>query len=283
MGYFFDSISSRAYWRYVLFSRPGAQSVFAIFGVIYLVVEALDFFNVYTRDQYGSYAFLVFLLISLLISILVRPPIKSTVITFPKRDYSVEVRIGDLFDAKGAVMISTNTSFEADVAGGKVALDSLQGQFTAKYFPGNQSELIEQINGKLPNPESSGPYPIGTTIPITTHGKTFYFNAMSELNEQGNASTTLQHVKDALKGLWQHVRDAGELQELAVPLVGTGRGRLNLPRNKMIELIAESFVEASNQGAFSDHLVIVVRPDDAAKFQVNLHDIKDHLRHAIVH
>lgn len=281
MGYFWDSITSAAYWRYVLFSRAGAASVFAIFGAVILVVEAMDFFNVYTRDKYASYAFPFFFLLSLGVSIAIRRPIKSVAMEFPSSDFSVEVRIDDLFDSAGAIMISTNTTFESDVAGGKISPDSLQGQFTAKYFTGNQNELITQINDSCQNINGSAPYPMGTTLPITTHGKTFYLTVMATLNDQGNASTTLEDVKEALQGLWSHVRNAGELQELAVPLVGTGRGRIDLPRRKMIALIAESFVVASKNGKLSDRLAIVIRPEDARKFEVNLYDVKDHLRQAL--
>lgn len=283
MKYFFDSITSWAYWRYVLFSTSGAQSVLGIFGAIYLLVEVLDFFNVYTRDQYGAFGFLIFLCVAAFVSISIRRPIKCIQISFPHKDYCIEVRIGDIFDASGAVMISTNSNFEADVASGRIAPSSLQGQFTARYFTGNQNSLIYEIEEQLRLIGGNKPFPMGTTIPITTHGKTFYFTAMATLNENGNASSTLAIVKDSLDGLWVHVRNAGELQELVVPLVGTGRGRLSLPRKKMIELIAESFVSASLEVKFTDKLVICIRPEDAQRFQVNLYDVKDHLRQSLVH
>lgn len=201
--------------------------------------------------------------------------------TFPKRDFAVEIRIGDLFDGTGAVMISTNTVFESDVASGKISPESLQGQFTARYFTGNQNDLIEQIHGALDHIDGDSPYPIGTTIPVNTHGKTFYFVAMSELNNQGNAKTTQKNVLKALDGLWLHVSEADELQELAVPLIGTGRGRIRTPREKMIEIIAESFVKRSIENKVTDLLIVVVHPDDAKRFEINLYEIKDHLRRSI--
>lgn len=281
MRFLLDSITSKAYWQYVLFSRAGAESILAIFGAFWLIVETLDFFKVYTRDEYGPYAFILFLLLSIALAIIFRRPTKSILVSFPQNDFSVEVRIEDLFEVTGAIMISTNTDFEADVAGGKISPDSLQGQFTARYFTGNQNALLEQIRDALKGVPGSAPYPMGTTIPITTHGKTFYFTAMAELNEQGNASTTPEYVHLALEGLWKHVREAGELQELAVPVVGTGRGRLKLSRKKMISLIAESFVDASEQNKFAEQLVVVIRPEDATKFKVNLYDVKDHLEKAL--
>lgn len=281
MRYFFSTIASKAYWQYVLFSRAGGESVFAILGFFYLLVESLDFFEVYTRDSYAPWAFLVFLILSVVISILFRRPIKSILIESPNHDFNIEVRVADLFEVSGAVMISTNNIFEANVAEGKISIDSLQGQFTSKYFTGNQKKLIDTISSELKNTGFSSPFPMGTTIPITTHGKTFYWTAMSTLNDKGNASTTLENARDALDGLWKYVREAGELQELAVPVIGTGRGRLKQSRKRVIAIIAESFWKASEENKISDKLIIVIRPEDASNFGVNLYDIKDHLNHVL--
>lgn len=280
MKYIFNSILSRAYWRYI-FSLDGLKSILAIFGIIWLIIETLDFFQVYTRDKYGAYAFFVFIIVSIVISILLKRPIKSVTIPFPELDTIIEVRIADLFEISGATMISTNTIFEADVAGNKIAVDSLQGQFTAKYFTGNQVELIKKINEELKLLGINSPYPFGTTIPIHTHGKTFYFNAMAELGEGGNASSSISDIQNALNGLWNYVREKGELIELAVPVIGTGRGRVKISRKKMIALIAESFMKATIQGKFSDKLIIAIRPEDAQNFGINLYDIKDHLNHVL--
>lgn len=280
MKYIFNSIFSTAYWRYI-FSLDGLKSILAIFGSIWLVLETLDFFKVYTRDQYGAYAFFIFLILSILISILLKRPIKSITIPFPEHDFTIEVRIADLFDISGTTMISTNTVFEADVAGNKIAVDSLQGQFTAKYYTGNQVELIHKIDEELKKLNATSPYPFGTTIPIHTHGKTFYFNAMSKLGEGGNASSSVSEIQAALNGLWKYVGEKGELLELVVPVVGTGRGRVKISRKKMIALIAESFTKASVQSKFSEKLIIAVRPEDAKNFGINLYDIKDHLNHVL--
>ncbi len=280
MKYIISSLSSKAYWRYV-FSQDGLRSILAIFGLIWLIIETLDFFNVYTRDQYASYAFFIFIGISIFISILLRRPIKTISLAFPEHDFCIEVKIADIFDLNAATMISLNTAFETDVAGGKIAVDSLQGQFTAKYYTGNQVELEKVVNEELKKINSTKPYPMGTTIPIHTHGKTFYFTAMAEFGENGNASSSLTDIKNALDGLWNHVRTSGELQELAVPVLGTGRGRLSTPRKKMIALIAESFFKASIKNKFTDKLIITIRSEDAENFGINLYDIKDHLKHVL--
>ncbi len=95
---------------------------------------------------------------------------------------------------------------------------------------------------------------------------------MAELGKGGNASSSIPQVQDALKGLWDYVKHKGELIELVVPIIGTGRGRVKISRKKMIALIAESFVKASAQSKFSEKLIIAVRPEDAQNFGINLYD-----------
>jgi hypothetical protein len=67
---------------------------------------------------------------------------------------------------------------------------------------------------------------------VTNNGKTFCFTAMPVLGENGNASSTVTDLKNALEGLWEYVRNNDELQELAVPVIGTGRGRIKMTRKK---------------------------------------------------
>lgn len=281
LRYFWDSIRSKAYWSYAIFSRSAAAAYLGIFGALYLIVESLDFFKIYTRDEYCAYAFPILFLISLVILLILRRPVTSINIKWSQRDTRIEIVIGDIFDSDGAIMISTNTVFEANMSGGRIAPDSLQGQLTKKFFTGRQNELVDWINEYLDRQGGVAPYPMGTTVPVVTHGKTFYLTAMSQLNEQGNASTTPKKVRKALLGLWQHVREAGELQELAVPVVGTGRGRLEPARKKVIAMIAESFAKASQEGKITDKLTIVVSSKDASEFKLNLHDVKDYLSHVL--
>lgn len=280
MKFTISSIKSRAFWLHV-FSYKGIKSMLSIYGFIWLIIGSIDFFEIYTRDNYASYFFLVLIFISVAISILLRRPIKSISIPLPKYDLCIQVRIENLFQRKGAIMISTNTEFEADVANGKISKDSLQGQFTAKYYTGNQDKLIDEINEKLMSLNLDRPYPMGTTIEIHTHGKTFYLTAMAKLNENGNASSNILDIENALKGLWEHVKTHGELQELAIPVIGTGRGRILESRKKIIGLVAESFVQASTEGKFTDTLTINIRPEDAVRFKINLYEIKDYLNHLV--
>jgi hypothetical protein len=63
--------------------------------------------------------------------------------------------------------------------------------------------------------------------------------------------------------------------------MGTGRGRTGYPRKKMSERIAQSFVDGSQNQIFANRLSIVIRPEDAENFGVNLYQIRDYLMQGI--
>ena len=104
---------------------------------------------------------------------------------------------------------------------------------------------------------------------------------MAHLNANGNAHASPREIEDALERLWEHIRHFGDLRDVSIPLVGTGRGRTGVPRKKMVEKIAQSYVDASKSAVFINKLSIVIRPEDAANFSVNLYEIRDYLVHGI--
>lgn len=104
---------------------------------------------------------------------------------------------------------------------------------------------------------------------------------MAEINEHGNASSSLQMIDDALNGLWHYMSEKGELGDIIIPILGTGRGRLPISRKRMIERIALSFVSKSRNKIFARKLTIVVYHGDAKNFSLNIFDIKDFLAHSL--
>lgn len=291
MKYFFGSIRTWSYWRYAILSVNGLARILAVLGGIYLLLEMLDFFSMYTRDKYSAYSFFVVLGFAVVTALLSRRPVSRISYRIPKKDFSYEVLIGDLLESPATnIVISTNTTFDTDIASGLINPDSLQGKFTNKYFLGNTVELDKHLTMSLKGmafeEHSAGKgkkrrYPVGTVAKVSTHGKTFYLSAMAELNEEGTAKSTPKMLDEALEALWQFVATKGELGDTAIGLIGTGRGRVGLPRKKVIEKIAQSFADASYDKVFSNKLSIVVFPGDAERFGVNLFEVRDYLSQSL--
>jgi hypothetical protein len=277
--------TSRSYWRYALFSTEPISQLLADVGGAYLVLEVLDFFQVYPRERHTLWTLVGILLLSVAHVLVTRRPVSRVTYKVPKKDLCYEVRIDDLFACPGEIVVSAGTTFDTDVASGLIAPNSIQGQLSHRFFNDNTEELDRQIEVSLdgvPSEQAISPgkrkrYPIGTVAKVNAHGKNFYLLAMAELNEHGNAQSSPEMVDEALEKLWAYMAERGEHGDVVLPLVGTGRGRIQLPRKKIIERIAQSFAYASRERTFANRLIIVVHPDDAAKYDVNLFEVRDYL------
>jgi len=286
MTYFLKSVATYSFWRYALLSTEALAKLLATVGALYLFMQILDFLGIYAKDRYSSYAILPMIGFAIVYVVVTRRPITRVSYKMPGRDYLVEVRIGDIFAGTNDVVVSTNSTFDTSMANGLIATDSLQGQVATRFFQSNTDEIDMQLQADLSKakgtaradaPGKNVEYPIGTVARVKGHGRTFYFLAMSRLNAQGTASTSIREVEDALSSLWTFILTHGELKDLSVPLMGTGRGRTGYPRKKMAERIAQSFVDGSNKQVFSNRISIVIRPEDAENFGVNLYQVRDYL------
>lgn len=286
MKYYFESIRTKAYWRYALFSGEAIGKFFAVVGILYLCIDLADAFNIYKKDRHSFYGLIILVVLALLYVLSTRRPVSRVSYKIPQKDFSIEVMIGDIFKVPGEVIISTNSTFDTDMSSGLISVASLQGQLATNYFNGQTAEIDRQIELSLSReefiindkrPGKTKQYPIGSVARVSAHGKNFYLVAMSHMDENRNASSDLKIIDEALEKLWANLASKAEIGDIVMPLMGTGRGRVAYPRKKMIERIAQSFTDACKQRAFSNKLVIVVHPADASKFSLNLFQVRDYL------
>jgi hypothetical protein len=290
MRYFFDSIRTLSYWRYALFSGEAFGKILGVMGALFLFVNLLDTFKIYKKDQYHSYGLIVIIGFAILYALATRRPVKRVRYKVPKKDITLEVLIDDLFELPGEIVISSSSTFDTDIASGLIAASSLQGQFALKVFNGQTAEIDRQIEQSLANeaftvnparPGKTNEYPIGSVARIDAGGRSYYLLAMSHMLQSGNASSSPRILDEALEGLWKNMALKGERGNIVMPLVGTGRGRVPVPRKKIIEKIAQSFADASQECIFSNKLTIVCRPEDASQFSLNLFQVRDYLTQSL--
>lgn len=203
------------------------------------------------------------------------------------RDVWIEIRIGDIFEVVGSLAISTNTTF--DTASGIISRDSLQGQFTKKYYDTEthldqdlERALMDQDFEQLDDRRSGKTrrYPIGTVAMLQPKQRTVYMVAIADMNIYGVAAGSLDGVVESLGKLWYFVGERGEMQPLAVPVLGTGRARIQTEREEMIREIIASFVAACSEKKFCEQLTIVVSRSDYVTHEMDLEELGNYLWHA---
>lgn len=290
MSYFLESVRTFSYWRYALFSAEAIAKILATVGALYLFVELLDTFKIYQKAKYHSYGLLVMLMVAVVYVLATRRPVRRVRYKVPKKDLAFEVVIGDLFKMPGEIVISSNSTFDTDISSGLIASNSLQGQFALQVFNGKTDEIDRQIEKSLSGeqfevdktrPGKVNEYPIGTVARVDSGGRHYYLLAMSHMQSNGTAYSSPQILDQALEGLWRNMAKKGERDDIVMPLMGTGRGRVPVPRKKIIEKIAQSFADASQNSIFSNKLTIVCRPEDAARFSLNLFQVRDYLSQSL--
>ena len=206
-------------------------------------------------------------------------------------DILIEIRVDDIFnlEGEGEFVISTNTSFDTQISNDLISQDSLQGQFTLKYYRNNVQHLDHDIDKQLKNHEfaliednrkgKKKRYEIGTVVKLQPDGQVTYFVAVADMNEHGVATGSLEKMIECLGKLWHYIGEQGELGHLIVPVLGTGRARINVSREAMIREIIYSFIAAHSENKFCEKMTIIISDNDYRKYEIDLQELGGFLRH----
>src|SRR5712671_4722493 len=116
-----SSYLTLSYWKYEVFSKKGGADFLAALGAINLLLGLLNFFSVVPRETLPPGAFWLTLVAGAAWVLLSRRPVLKVTYKIPKKDFCYEVRIGDLLNSKEDIVVSTNTTFDTDMANGLIS------------------------------------------------------------------------------------------------------------------------------------------------------------------
>ena len=205
-------------------------------------------------------------------------------------DINITLQVSDVLNNSGAIVIPTNTTFDTLMEDEFISVNSVQGQFQTRYFSNNLGVLDKLIDQGLKGIryekiERAGTkqrrYPLGTVSKVTYNGTHYYFVAIADINEYGKpVNTSFQNVQIALEGIWNHLEVRGHIENLYMPLIGTGKaGILDATREKVIKEIIFSFVVFLKEKKITEKLNICVHPSDLDKKDLNMIEMGEYLRY----
>jgi hypothetical protein len=276
-------------WFRNLLSLQAASAILSSFGALWLAVEITAYFSEGTElpDKIRA-GWPVFAAVGMLIALGLRYPRLSITCKLDGRDVTLEIAVGDVFAMPGALIVGSNTTFDTRLSSGLISERSVQGAFTKKYYKdetqldaelavGLAYEMPEQLQGERIGKTTR--YSIGTCVRLNPKERTGYFVAICHVNEHGVASGTFDDLKEALARLWLFIGQRGSRDQLVMPVLGTGFGRLVQPREEIIRETIKSFVAACSEMICADKLTIVITPQDIARHGISLEELGSFLKH----
>ena len=273
-----------AYWRRSV--RGLGRSFLGSLGAILLVERAV---SLYWPQAAGWLPWWIVISLPSIWAMWECRPIRFVKHRLKGRDVWIGIRIGDIFEIKGSLVVSTNSTFDTSISRGIISPDSLQGQFTSRYYD-KEIHLDQDLERALTDQEyeqlddgrngKTKKYRIGTVATIRPKEHTVYMVAIADMNEYGGAAGSLDGVVESLAKLWYYIGERGEMQPIVAPVLGTGRARIQIEREEMIREIVGSFIAACSERKFCEEFTIVVSENDYLKHEMDLQEMGNHLRYA---
>ena len=253
-------------------------------GIFWLFVEIFSFSTNGITDIYLKSVplFLIIFIIILIGSIIQNKPKTSFRYRLRGKDNFIEVRVGDAFKNKGALIIPVNNEFDMSLGGNVLKTNSIQSQVIKKYY----SSKIEHINTDISNKIKIGvKHDIGKTVEIENSGKKFYLVVNSVKSKNNRVKSEIDDFVQTLNGLWEYLAlDSGRNTNVTIPLMNTQHGRDSyLTRRSAIKEIINSYIESSKDLNICENLIISIFPGDLIKGNIDLDEIDEYLKFQCTH
>lgn len=274
-------------WQGVSFLKIG-NSLLSVFGVLWLIVEILAFFNKQEFANDLKSFWWVFLIIGVCLIIYQNWPKHFYSYKVNNRDVSISIQLGDIFKSSGALIVPVNNRLDVDNNGIVSRSSSILKFLIDIVYKGVGSHLKTDINAKLldskdwyekfiikANPHE---YKIGTVVPVFRDEKQYYLLCNTTLNDQNRSKCTPDDLRNSLVELWAFLAHCGSKDNLVIPIIGTGRGRLTITREEVIKEIVLSFLASLSADNFCEQLTICIHPYDIKKYNLNIEKISDFIR-----
>lgn len=149
------------------------------------------------------------------------------------RQTSVSVSCGDIFETPELRVIGCDTHFDTRIDDIIIAKKSLHGQLVLEH--GNKDEIMAAVEseatrlGLQKNSDGLYDFPIGTIVRYDSKvdGHTYLMLAMTELNAEHEAHTNMAKFEHMLMKMWREISRVYALNDVALPLLGTGIPRFD--------------------------------------------------------
>lgn len=266
---------------------------FEMLGFFSLVYEILAVFlpNQIKKVNFNYKGLLLLIVITLIFSIIKNWPKLKRKFTIKNRDINITIVVGDIFKQEGSKIIPTNTTFDTCMENEFISIHSIQGQFQEKYFKRNLAVLDTMIQDSLKETSivellndgrktKVNRYACGTVSKINYMGNRYYLLGLADVNKNGTPQAKYENILTALQGLWDFLSENKHIENLVIPIIGTGRaGIAEATRMKVIKDTILSFVAVSSESKITNNLILCIHPSDIKNNKIDIDEIFEYVKY----
>lgn len=202
-------------------------------------------------------------------------------------DIKICLRVEDILDSNSAIVIPTCSTFDTLTEDEFISKGSIQGQFQSRILKNDIQTLNLAIKKDLDKngykyiidkDKSTGKrerYSIGAVSKFTHGNKHYYFLAIADVNSCGKViNGKFDNITLALEGFWNYMSMYGHTENIAIPLIGTGKaGIQGITREQVIKTEIVSFLAFNQDKKVTERLEIYIHPEDLIKKDIDLKEI----------
>ena len=224
-------------------------------------------------------------MIGSLFSIIKNFPKSSFRIKIRNKDSWINIKIGDAFKNKGALIIPINNDLDSYLNGNLAKGQSLHNKLIINYFNNDYRKLDELINTKII--DKIKPFEIGSVIEIEKEfknffkikNKRFYLLVNTIKQENNRVNSTIDDFMISINKLWDFLsKDTTKGESITIPLINTQHGRnAELTREVVIKQIIDTFIDSSKYNSICEELIIAIHPSDIDKGNLDFDKLCEYL------
>ena len=262
-----------------------ATSVLGLFAMFVSLIQFFPSILSHLEFLQRATSLLFVFLIALAFALMKNRPRKYFNFKLNNRDVEIVLWIGDIADLPYSLVVPVNTEFDMDLNGSVATATSVKSMVIRKYFGGDHNNLRrmlqKELRGMIYTSQKDGDrYKIGTTVMVEAKDKSrrFYFVANSHKQNQRRVRADAADFYTVLNCLWSFISTHGAKEDIAIPLLGTGNGRLSLTREEVCKEIVRSFITSCAEGIYCSRLAIVIRSEDIMKCNINIENLIEFIK-----
>lgn len=264
--------------------RTGLAQAFSVAGAIWLVTEILTRSYSAANDWLTANSNIYLIIVTIAGAawfMAYTYERRSSTFRVPTTSSYITVKFGDLFEENSDWLIGVNEFFDGQL-GQVVARNSVHGQFITNVFNADEARFRTAVSQALANFSSrptdrqsqlSNAYDIGTTAVLANGPHKAFLVAMSHTDYVTHkAGSTVPMLWDAIRAALQTVRNYGNGQPLAMPLIGNGLSSVNVEPQHLLRLIVLALVDFGRKIGLPGKVTIVV--PEACFDQLDIREIR---------